>query len=75
MPRNGDFQIIVPLLYAHYPVVPFYHANSIAMLYVVHKYKKKFESDIFVNFGITCNLKCFVFSNELSNWQEMLYGD
>ena len=24
--------------------VSFYHANSIAMLYIVHKYKKKFES-------------------------------
>ena len=22
----------------------FYHANSIAMLYIVHNYKKKFES-------------------------------
>ena len=28
------------LLYAH---LSFYHENSIAMLYIVHKYKKKFE--------------------------------
>ena len=23
---------------------PYFHTNSIAMLYIVHKYKKKFES-------------------------------
>ena len=26
----------------------FYHANRIVMLYIVHKYKKKFEFDKFV---------------------------
>ena len=42
--RNGHFQIVVSLLYAHYPNFSYYHTNSIAMLYLVHKYKKKFES-------------------------------
>ena len=42
--NNGNFQIVVSLLYAHYPICSFYHANSIAMLYIVHTYEKKFET-------------------------------
>ena len=33
--KKGNFQIDVSLLYA-YMYFPFYHANSIAMLYIVH---------------------------------------
>ena len=40
--------IIFKLLFLSYMpttlYVSFYHANSIAMLYIVHKYQKKFES-------------------------------
>ena len=39
----GNFQIVV----SHMSTTlyfPFDHANSIAMLYILHKYKKKFES-------------------------------
>ena len=39
MPRNGNFQIAVSLLYmyAHYPIfIVLYYTNSIVMLYLVH---------------------------------------
>ena len=39
--------IIFELLLSYMPTTlyfSFYHTNSIAMLYLVHKYKKKFES-------------------------------
>ena len=39
---NGHFQIIVSLLYAHYPIF-FLFSYRIAMLYIVHKYKKKLD--------------------------------
>ena len=40
--------MVISLLYAHYPIL--FYANSIAMLYIVHKYKKKFES---INMDLT----------------------
>ena len=48
-PRNGNFQIVVPLLYAHYHIYfSFYHANSIAIIQEkVRIYKYVF--DTFVN--------------------------
>ena len=40
--------VIFKLLYLSYMTTtlyfPYYHTNSIAMLYLLHKYKKKFES-------------------------------
>ena len=53
--------VIFKLLYLSYmPLIFFYfHTNSIAMLYVVHKYKKKFES---TNMDLT-NSKIIFFSS------------
>ena len=44
--ENGNFQIVVSLLYCMHTNLYFslYHTNSIDMLYIVHKYKKKLES-------------------------------
>ena len=36
--------VIYKLLFPTALYFSFYHANSIAMFYIVHKYKKKFES-------------------------------
>ena len=44
MLRNGHFQIVAFLLYATTINFSYFHTNSIAMLYLVHKYKKKLES-------------------------------
>ena len=52
--RNGHFQIVLSLLYFSY-----YHTNSIAMLYLVHKYKKKFKS---TNMDLT-HSKIMIFSS------------
>ena len=41
--ENGNFHIVVSLLYAHQPIF-FYHTNSIDIFYIVYKYKKKLES-------------------------------
>ena len=57
--RNGHFQIVVSLLFAHYPIIFFIHTNSIAMLYLVHRYKKKFES---TNMDLT-HSKIMIFSS------------
>ena len=38
----------------------YFHTNSIAMLYLVHKYKKKFES---TNMDLTHNSKIMIFSS------------
>ena len=57
--RNGHFQ----LLYLSYMPTTLYfsyfHTNSIAMLYLVHKYKKKFES---TNMDLTQS-KIMIFSS------------
>ena len=42
--RNGSFKIVVSLLYAHCPIFFFLSYNTFAMLYLVHKNKKKFDS-------------------------------
>ena len=59
MLRNGHFQIVVSLLYAHYPIVFLFYTNSTAMLYLVHKYKKKVES---TNMDLT-HSKIMIFSS------------
>ena len=42
--ENGNFQIVF-LSYMHTNLYfSFYHTNSVDMLYIVHKYKKKLES-------------------------------
>ena len=44
--RNGDFQIVVSVLYA----ILFHHANSIYMLFLVHLYRTYIES---INMALT----------------------
>ena len=63
MLRIDHFQIVVSLLYAHYPIFSYYHTNSIAILYLVHKYKKKFES---TNMDLTHSkiMICSIFSSK-----------
>ena len=56
--RNGNFQLVVSLLYAHYHILfYFYHAYIIALLYQVHKKNKKkldgfytFVNSVFTSF-------------------------
>ena len=45
--KGLEMVIFKLLLFSHMPTtlyVSFYHSNSVAMFYIVHKYQKKFES-------------------------------
>ena len=46
--RNGNFQTVVSLLYAHYPIFSYYHTNNIAMLYLVHYTRKRLNLEIWI---------------------------
>ena len=58
-PRNGHFQIDVSLFMPTTLYFSYFHTNSIAMLCLVHKYKKKLES---TNMDLT-HSKIMIFSS------------
>ena len=65
--------VILKLLYLSYmpPTIYFsyFHTNSITMLYLVHKYKKKFES---INMDLT-HSKIMIFSS-FSSYRVWLFN-